>query len=155
MVSTPTPDGSSNKVVRLCEPCRAAFDELLCDDGSAWKEAVRGDGVPHLVCIGRLYHGKWLPIDELPGLPRLYASALAGCRFCAFLREAILSEDAQDVFRYQSGKSAEEHGLHKVCMLLVWDHIMSAALAVLVTIATGPINVDLWFRLELQADTGR
>lgn len=131
MASAPSPRGNPNGPpgARLCDACRVAHDALLRDDKaisfisadnplqeahealrrgetSIWVEVMH-DGVPRLAIYNRAMTGGSLPSDVLPGLPRLWESSQAGCDFCAFLREAILSDDVDDVCRNEVGKSIE------------------------------------------------
>lgn len=91
---SPPPEVPSEPV-SLCETCRAAH-----------YEALRDDGQPH--CSDRLQlesNGTvfpTLPTDEWLDLPRLLKSAQAGCRFCGFLREALLSGRFNDALKHLS-----------------------------------------------------
>lgn len=156
MTSAPSPDGLPNEVARPCERRRVVFGEFLCDEGPERKEVVGEDGVAYSVFP---FHTglsvQSLPTDEIPELPRLYASGLAGRGFCAFLREAMLSEDAHDVYKYESGESAEEDGLRKGGMRLRWEYGPIMALGIHLTISTDATHVAIWFRLEPKADAGK
>lgn len=79
----------------LCETCQEAHGALLRDDGPHWKQAGRSPE-------------HYLLDDRLPDLPNLLQSARTGCGFCAFLRGAILSDDAKDVFLYIFGRNLTE-----------------------------------------------
>lgn len=109
MASAPLPE-SAKEPARLCEICRGALDAALRDDGPDYEEVVYNDGRAQWERRVPARHAYHLAPDDLPGLPRLYNSARAGCDFCAFLRDAILSEDADDVFKNESGSSLRDVG---------------------------------------------
>lgn len=98
----------------LCEACRKAHGIQLSDavdkaglggPGHRWEEDVSDDEEPRPhVCLGEPFRTELLA-DMWPGLPRLLDSARAGCKFCAFLRDAVLSDDVKDLWSHMNGGS--------------------------------------------------
>lgn len=113
---------------------------------------------------------EYLPSDVLPGLPRLWESAQAGCDFCAFLREAILSEDVDDVCRNEVGKSIEAVSPSEISIRLLlgtkqwrdgpkyeedYGFLSLHDLMVSVFIESVDVRCNLYFTIEAAAGTHR
>lgn len=92
-----TPAQPPDELVKLCEPCWRAHYSALRDDGSDWDQIH-----DHVQLNVARTETQTLPSDEWPNLPRLLSSAQAGCGFCAFLREAILSDRFNDAWTYST-----------------------------------------------------
>lgn len=97
----PPPPEVPNEPVRLCHRCQDAHHAALRDDNSPWVK--RGDHVQFV--SGGVTKTQTLPADEWPELPRLFGSAQAGCAFCAYLREAILSHKFSDAWENSTNGS--------------------------------------------------
>lgn len=90
-----SPPEDSSGPASLCESCREAHYAALRDDGEEWKlECDHAFYRPSESNAVRLLH-----MDEWPNLPHLLDSAHAGCRFCAVLRESILSHKFNDAWK--------------------------------------------------------
>ncbi|KAK4451227.1 heterokaryon incompatibility protein-domain-containing protein [Podospora aff. communis PSN243] len=103
------------QAAQLCERCRLLeFD----DKNECGEVAASRNGEEHLVMPKRWYFqadgpGFWVVripgddyADTLPSLPGLEASARNGCGFCAFLRETILTQAANEAVAPVEGTRA-------------------------------------------------
>ena len=90
-----------NEPVSLCDTCHEAHHAVLRDDKSPWVQ--RNDHVEFE--SGGVTQTVKLPADKWPDLPRLFSSAQDGCAFCAFLREAILSDKFNDAWENSTNES--------------------------------------------------
>lgn len=102
----------SNAVATLCERCQDAL--AINDTSLEWEEVCCDNGVPHLKSNSFWPCSSGELDDQLPDLPKLFRSAERGCGFCAFLRDAVLSEDMNDVFRDAFGRDIAESGSHLI-----------------------------------------
>lgn len=99
--SVPSPPEVPDESVWLCDTCREAHHAALRDDNPPWVHCYDyvqfgPDGVSRT---------SRLPADLWPDLPRLFESAQSGCAFCAFLREAILSDKFNDAWENSTNGS--------------------------------------------------
>lgn len=89
---------NANESVGLCDTCEEAHDHALHDGYNSWKRLEDSEefkGPPAAAVAS-------LPTDEWPDLPHLGVSADAGCKFCRFLRGAILSKKFDDALRHSA-----------------------------------------------------
>lgn len=108
----------SNGPARLCETCRKAHSSALRDDDPSWVQCnYYVNQYVQLAHPNGATHS--LPGDTWPDLPRLRDSAQAGCGFCAFLREAILSEKFSDAWKYVTDASTTKDD-HQQLILSFW-----------------------------------
>lgn len=96
--SESSPAESPHEPVRLCKTCRGAHYESL----RQYRDFQHTDNITPIP------KHPTLPTDEWPNLPRLLGSAQAGCGFCGFLREAILSGRFNDALNHLSQGSVTE-----------------------------------------------
>ncbi|KAK2596481.1 hypothetical protein N8I77_013369 [Diaporthe amygdali] len=157
----PSPPQIPGERVRLCETCQKTHEAALRDDGPDWKEFDDHDG-PHIE-IARYSLVKYrLPADEWPDLPRLLHSAKAGCGFCAFIREAILSHDFKDAWENLTEAEVTEAEREKLGIEFQYgrprDHIVGdphdklQVLVVSITIGASDLKVRLYFRIKAYND---
>lgn len=127
-MASPFSQDVSNAVATLCERCQ---DALSIDDTSReWEEVCCDNGIPRLKShFPRPCSDEKLD-DQLPDLPKLLRSAERGCGFCAFLRDAILSEDMNDVFTDAFGRNISESVSHLIHIGYTYSTTLSNRISV-------------------------
>lgn len=95
---TPSPPEDYDEHMGLCEQCLEAHDSILEEGGPYWDDLDDQSESPQDTMKSSL------PADKWPDLPRLLRSAQAGCEFCAFLREVILSDKFSDAWNFLRGE---------------------------------------------------
>ncbi|KAJ0109497.1 HET-domain-containing protein [Diaporthe amygdali] len=156
-----SPPQISEDPLGLCRTCLEAHGAALRDDGPDWQEVDDGD-TPHIETTrGPLLKHK-LPADTWPDLPGLLDSAQAGCGFCDFLREAILSQDFRDVWHDLTGERITEAGRESLGLELQYASPLDLGycnpsaglkyLTVSVAIGNSDFKIYLVFRIEAITD---
>lgn len=156
-ISTPT---VADEPVRLCDTCQKAHYAALRDDDSPWiqrKDHVQFES-------GGVTQTQQLPRDEWPELPRLFGSAQAGCAFCAFLREAILSDKFNDAWGNATNNSIIKADRKVIDLEFYYgrkvphpryQHPRRDALRYLIVRVTFEENLSVHLYFELEADPGQ
>lgn len=164
----------SNGPASLCETCRKAHYAALRDDGPSWVQCryfvnryVESTRPRHVELIHPNGETHSLPEDTWPNLPRLLDSAQAGCGFCAFLREALLSGKFDDAWKHVNDGSTKKDDRQRL-ILSFWYAIEQEILPTrnqyiprrpglryLIVKVTFDNEPSIFLRFELEATTGK